>query len=872
MQQVAARRRCDKGSVERPHQRAEFVVRVQPGFDLGAVQFGAGTAHRGDQVIALCPGQLAAKDVQALRNQFALDLVETARQAVHVPGFDIEFSAMIADQDFQFRLFGRIIGDRPVAFEQRLELAKTLVKPGLGQRRRQIADQRRARTALGNDALGRIVRRIEIEVRQIAEHPLRPAVAAQTRLLAGHELERAMGAEMQRGMGPEILADIAVEGREGMGGGKIALEQQPHRITLIAEGRLHPDEDITEMRAENMDALAIALLATGSRSPLRLNFPEMGFPADMVIGADPGCNIGISAELVCIAMDDGIAKLIHRLRGLDGIAFILKTVQRRVQRFEHRQMGGGTGGPGVGREVEQDNRKLARGSLGAAQLDQAEDLAGQRVGALGTAVHRPDIVIGGEFAVAAAAGAALRRAIGPTAENAGSHRAIQFGNGQHHRRFQRQKAHLAGTPLLERLEFDRMRRDIGHVETGQRFHRSIHVVIGGTADQREAGQVDDRIDLRLAVPDKKFLDRRPGVEAVGEGGNDAQATGFQRPDHAVIMAGIAAEQIGAQHQQPDRAGRLLRCRQSCRIFGQPLLQVGMIDTHFGIFTGWLGSHLAKQRRAVARGIAVDQRAHHVDDIVVRSGQPVLHGQEILPDILRRTGNEAENLGQPPQHLHLAGTGTGARLLRAAQLLEQRQWPLGRPVHAVTAEPGQLDDIGGGHQADDRVAIITPFKQGGPDRLHMVFEEQHGGDDDICLGDVGLGALENRGIAVPVGSGIDADADIVLCHPCVGALDGTGEMIVQGDDDHADGGAGATWHNGPLLRTASPARSWRRPVRRQMSRCSASLCPARKTEFSSVRAGRLRSTRPRYHWPALPSRLPSSAPNDRAQDAMRPHDR
>ena len=36
-----------------------------------------------------------------------------------------------------------------------------------------------------------------------------------------------------------------------MGGREPALEQQPHRIAFIAEGRLDADEDVAELRAQD---------------------------------------------------------------------------------------------------------------------------------------------------------------------------------------------------------------------------------------------------------------------------------------------------------------------------------------------------------------------------------------------------------------------------------------------------------------------------------------------------------------------------------------------------------------------------------------------------------------------------------------------
>ena len=118
-------------------------------------------------------------------------------------------------------------------------------------------------------------------------------------------------------------------------------------------------------------------------------------------------------------------------------------------------------------------------------------------------------------------------------------------------------------PLLQRLEFDRVRRDVGHVERRQHLFGGAGIVVGRAADQREAGQRDHRVDERPAALQEIALDRRPRVESAGEGRDDPQALGFQRRDHAVVVRGVAGEHVGAHHQQADHAG-LAAARQVLR--------------------------------------------------------------------------------------------------------------------------------------------------------------------------------------------------------------------------------------------------------------------------------------------------------------------
>ena len=62
--------------------------------------------------------------------------------------------------------------------------------------------------------------------------------------------------------------------------------------------------------------------------------------------------------------------------------------------------------------------------------------------------------------------------------------------------------------LLKALELQRCHGHIGHVEPAQNLFRRPGIVVGRAADQRETGQRDHRIDLRAALVEEVFFDRR----------------------------------------------------------------------------------------------------------------------------------------------------------------------------------------------------------------------------------------------------------------------------------------------------------------------------------------------------------------------------
>ena len=229
----------------------------------------------------------------------------------------------------------RIRCSLPVAVEARLQFAQALVEPGMGDRRREIGDQCRSRTALGNRSLGRIVGRIEIEIRQSAEKTIRPAACRQADLLAGHEFERAMRAEMQDGIGLPGFAQVAVEGREGVVRGKAALEEQPHRIALIAEGRLDRDEQLAELATKNEEATAIAQHPARRRPPLRFDIGEMPLATHVIIDRNHRMHIGLGTIKRGIAFEDRKPERLGILGHVDIVTLGFQPRHRLEQAFEN---------------------------------------------------------------------------------------------------------------------------------------------------------------------------------------------------------------------------------------------------------------------------------------------------------------------------------------------------------------------------------------------------------------------------------------------------------------------------------------------------------------------------------------------------------
>ena len=250
-------------------------------------------------------------------------------------------------------------GQPAPALDGGLEVDEPAIEAGLRQARRQVGDQRRPGAPLRDGAFGRVVRGVEIVVREVADQPLGPARRGHADLLAGHEFQRAVRAEMQHGMGGEILLQPGVESGEGVRRCKAALEQQPHRVALVSEGGLHAHEYVPEALAEHEDRLAIALVSARCRAPLRLDLGQVLFAPHMVLGRNARMDVRARAVAHGVALDDAIAQCIDIGRHVDRVALGLEAGQRVEQGGVDREVGRRSRGACIRREVEDDDGQSA---------------------------------------------------------------------------------------------------------------------------------------------------------------------------------------------------------------------------------------------------------------------------------------------------------------------------------------------------------------------------------------------------------------------------------------------------------------------------------------------------------------------------------
>ena len=386
--------------------------------------------------------------------------------------------------------------------------------------------------------------------------------------------------------------------------------------------------------------------------------------------------------------------------------------------------------------------------------------------------------------------AGLPRSVGPPAEHAGRNGAVELGDRDHDRRLNRVETGRVLRPPFQGLELQRLGGDVGNVELRQHRFSGAGVVIGRAADQGEPGEGHHRIDRRAPVLHEVALHGRTPVQSAGEGRDDPQALPLQRGDHAVIVTRVIGQNVGAQHQHAHRSDRLgSQRRQACDLLHNRGRRARVVEADLRIILRRRRVDPAAQAAPRTVGIAPDQEPHHSGQVLLRARQPILHRQEVGPQILRGAGDEFQDLRQSAQHGHLprAGAARPARRLALgpAQALQKPHHAGVGAVHLQAAQLGQADDLPRRDQAQHRVAGVAAGEQRGQNGADLVVDEQHGDDDDVAPPNVVDAVGQGVRVISPVGRGVHAELqprqilDKIRRHP----VEQAGQVPVQGDEHH-----------------------------------------------------------------------------------------
>ena len=317
-------------------------------------------------------------------------------------------------------------------------------------------------------------------------------------------------------------------------------EEQAHRVALIAERRLHADEDVAEALAVDEELGAVRVEVARGLPPVLLERLGVGAqPLVLVDGHAVGhVHVGRVVPSLGVVED----RLHQRLRGGRRSAVGLRGEGRHVERRVADVVA-------VPAEVLEDFRDGAEDVEVGGRADVAlvrrerKDGDGELLVVLGLGRELgPVDGAGAEGVDAVREGVRLaRRRVAPS-ENNRLQRPIQLRQRHLQRHLHRVHAQLRAEPLLGGLEDQGQGAQVGHVELLEGLDGLGRVLARGAPHQREARQGDDAADKGLARAQRvveEALDRAREVETAGEHGHDLRATRLELRHHSGVVALVA---------------------------------------------------------------------------------------------------------------------------------------------------------------------------------------------------------------------------------------------------------------------------------------------------------------------------------------------
>ena len=330
--------------------------------------------------------------------------------------------------------------------------------------------------------------------------------------------------------------------------GEAALEQQAHRIAFVAERRLHADEHVAELCAQDEQRRAVGLVPARRRAPLRFDFVEPALPPQMIVGRHPCATLACGAEARRVA-DQRARPAAHRHcrahRPVAGRASWPRSVLNSESNTE--RYAAVPDAPALGGKLNSTTRDLALGArpvrrsatsraTRAASMPAARCCMSGHVAACNVSVQpvqsprqRPPNTIG---------------LIAPSSSGIATMMVASTGSRPRGR----------SAPLLERLELDRMRGDVGHVEFRQQRPRQR---ARRCRQGRRPARSRSARPLRRPSPRPSCMKKRSIAgrwsSPLANAGITLQSPRLERRDHAVIVRGVAGQQVGAQQQHADGA-------------------------------------------------------------------------------------------------------------------------------------------------------------------------------------------------------------------------------------------------------------------------------------------------------------------------------
>mmetsp|Transcript_118420 Transcript_118420/g.166464 ORF Transcript_118420/g.166464 Transcript_118420/m.166464 type:complete len:513 (-) Transcript_118420:663-2201(-) len=442
-------------------------------------------------------------------------------------------------------------------------------------------------------------------------------------------------------------------------------KEQPHRVTLVAEGWLHTEEDVSEMLAVDQHVATVGVQLSRRRAPVLAQVMGEGAELLVFVHAHAVGDVQVRHGHCCFwVLQNGLLQALRVVRHiLNGVALLLQLSHHCVDAAEDIKVRGSS------------NVALVRG-----ELEDADAQLLLRVGLLAQVCpvhcsgrHRTDAVLHWD---GAAAGAVAPR------EDQRLDGTVNLGQRDLKSNLHRVQAQLAVLPFRERLEHQGHADQVGSVELHEDLLRLLGILGCGPTHQGETSQVHQGIHHALTSGSGQILLHRHGeVQAPSVGARYPSTAALQFLHDAHVVAVILGGNVRLLQDKSD--GWRIWENAGCRAVNVvvPLLVVThaiedlwgkrMPDAHVRQDHG-----LHKRFRVDvlhAGNVATCHSQEHGLQILRSPTKPVLQRQDKGPGIFRLISRqELQDLRQCPDQLQQAvlEVPTGGRLVLGQRLLPQ----------------------------------------------------------------------------------------------------------------------------------------------------------------------------------------------------------
>mmetsp|Transcript_25951 Transcript_25951/g.55789 ORF Transcript_25951/g.55789 Transcript_25951/m.55789 type:complete len:492 (-) Transcript_25951:760-2235(-) len=461
-----------------------------------------------------------------------------------------------------------------------------------------------------------------------------------------------MGTKVKDGISVEdLFKECVVSSKSVMRTGRLS-EEKTHRIPLVSEGRLHTNEDISELLSVDNKVLSIRVEVTRGRSPVLLKVLGIRSFVVVFLSAHAVSNIqlgGVDTRLRIIqdTLHDG---LFSRRCFSNIITLSLELFQYSLDGVKHVKVSGSSHITLVRGEGKDGNGNLLLLILLHAKVTPLQGTIGKKVDTIGQWNR--------------SSSGSLTSSV-----NDGFNSTIDLRQRNLKRNLDRMQSKLGCLPLLKGLEDKRHGAHVWNIQLLQYLGSLLVILGGGSTHQGKASKVDHSIDNCLAAGIIEVI--REGTREVKSSrvdGDDTGTAALELSNQGDVMSIILGINVTLLKNDSDSRGSLGINAGIRTMFVIVPLEVGFVIFEDNIRGDWMPNGLVgKEDRFLhddlllalhgfldGSNIVLSDHEEKGFQVLGGSSKPVLerhHECSSIPCLITR--QELQDLWQSPQQLQHA---------------------------------------------------------------------------------------------------------------------------------------------------------------------------------------------------------------------------